>query len=173
MENDLALATVQYLVAVSFLQSRSWAYAPAVEVARQAARYDELIIGSSLIHCALFGRSRDEAARAHSVLRYVQKFRGTQVYAGGQMVQNIHTVTRILQCYLNSCACSDPAAYCSFVFQGYIIPCRQLDQGWIIFDSRIPATPAAQVEAAAVRRGVNWCPVFQVQNVHQITSHEK
>lgn len=156
---DLALASVQALVAISFVRSSAMTYQPAVEIARQAMQYDELSIGRSLVHCAVFGRSKDEAARAYSCLRYVARQKGTTCYAGGQIVQNKNFVSSTLQCYLNACACSDPAAYCCYMHQDIIVPCQQL-RHWFHFDSRLPSCAAAQLEAAAIRRGVNWCPAF-------------
>lgn len=109
---DIVIASLDSSIAVVFSKSRGAGYDAAVNFARQAARYEENQVGSSLFHFAAFGRSREQAALALALVRNLRGVKGLQVLAGGKLLQESHRVEAVLSCYLDSSSLDDPRAHC-------------------------------------------------------------
>ena len=80
--------------------------------ARQAARYEEAEIGKTLFHFAAFGRSRDQAALALTLVRNLRGNKGLQVVAGGKLTQDAFRAEAVLECYLEASGLPDHRAHC-------------------------------------------------------------
>jgi len=109
---DLIRASLEGSVATVFPKSRGSGYDAAVNFARQAARYEEAEIGKTLFHFAAFGRTRDQAALALSLVRNLRGTKGLQVVAGGKLTQDAFRAEAVLECYLEASGLPDPRAHC-------------------------------------------------------------
>jgi hypothetical protein len=186
---DLVSASKEHLIAVSFPKTRCATYDAAVNVAKQATQYDEHVIGKSLYHYAAFAKTREQALKAFSVLRYLGTIKGLEVYAGGKLFQKRTDFDRVLECYTEASACDNPAAHChvmvpvdhlkqifpsssSYVFslseftkpqdQQVEFPCRYLRLRNFRFQPGHSASQAEQFQAGAVRYGCDWCPNLEI-----------
>jgi hypothetical protein len=168
---------------VVFSQSTSPAYAMAIEFARGATKYGEVLLGKKLSHAAAFGRTREQAARASALLKITIGWKGTQIFtsAGGA---NPYHIIEVLDCYQQSLSVSEPKTHCQVVHLDvyrteetyYIVPCRHL-QGWfhsVIEDQNFyPSKLSARAEALAVRKGCSWCPHFNASETRAFSPAEK
>lgn len=109
---DIIKASLTGSVAVVFSKTRGSGYDAGVNFAKQAEKYDEATIGSTLFHFAVFGRTREQAALALALIRNMRSTKGLQVIAGGRMLQDWPRVETILTCYLNASALQNPKAHC-------------------------------------------------------------
>jgi len=189
---DLVGASIEHLMSVSFPKSRSSSYDAAVNVAKQAILYDEQILGKSLYHFAVFGKTREQALRAFSVLRYLGNIKGLEVFAGGKRFQKQSDFEKVLECYIEATACDNPDAHChvmvppdhlqqsfsrsvSFTVslddladidkpevQLVEFPCRYLRLRNFRYQPGHSASESEQFQAAAVRYGCDWCPNLKI-----------
>lgn len=109
---DLIRASLEGSIATVFPKSRGSGYDAAVNFARQATRYEEAEIGKTLFHFAAFGRSREQAALALSLVRNLRGTKGLQVVAGGKLTQDAYRAEAVLECYLEASGLPDPRAHC-------------------------------------------------------------
>lgn len=109
---DLIRASLEGSIATVFPKSRGSGYDAAVNFARQATRYEEAEIGKTLFHFAAFGRSRDQAALALSLVRNLRGTKGLQVVAGGKLTQDAYRAEAVLECYLEASGLPDSRAHC-------------------------------------------------------------
>lgn len=190
---DLVGSSIEHLMSVSFPKSRSSSYDAAVNVARQAILYDEQMLGKSLYHFAVFGKTREQALRAFSVLRYLGSIKGLEVYAGGKRFQKQSDFEKVLECYIEATACDNPDAHCHVMVppdhlqQSYSravsftvdlddmpdigkpeeklveFPCRYLRLRNFRYQPGHSASKAEQLQAGAVRFGCDWCPNLELK----------
>ncbi|MEQ1663205.1 MAG: hypothetical protein ABL877_10975 [Thiobacillus sp.] len=187
---DIVSATMAGSVGAIFPKSRGSGYDAAVNLARQAEHYGETTVGKTLFHCAAFGRTREQVARARLLIRNTRGANGLQVIARGRLVDWAQ-VSRVLDCYLTAAALDDPRAHCvQMVAAGMLersgelpssitmsidlsaprwfrsapetvpFPCRYLLERQFRYQSGHPASRGAQLMAGAVREGCDWCPCF-------------
>lgn len=109
---DLIRASLEGSIATVFPKSRGSGYDAAVNFARQAARYEEAEVGKTLFHFAAFGRSRDQAALALTLVRNLRGTKGLQVVAGGKLTQDAFRAEAVLECYLEASGLPDHRAHC-------------------------------------------------------------
>lgn len=108
-------ASLQHPLVVVFPKTRSASYAAAVVLAKQANLYTDTDAAGSLFHVAGFGAENEQAARALSLVRFMRSIKGFQIYAGGKLLQDWARVESVLECYLESAACTDRRAHCQMV----------------------------------------------------------
>ena len=99
-------------LACRFPASRSQAYPSALAVAKSAQHYAETGQGKALLHWCGFGRTRDQLARALSVVHATYTIKGFELYAGGQLLAECHKAMHVLRCALQAEASEDPRAHC-------------------------------------------------------------
>lgn len=109
---DLIRASLEGSIATVFPKSRGSGYDAAVNFARQAARYEEVEIGKTLFHFAAFGRTREQAALALTLVRNLRGTKGLQLVAGGKLTQDAFRTEAVLQCYLEASGLPDHRAHC-------------------------------------------------------------
>lgn len=210
MSNELAtkpgtLQTVDWsldgLMAIVLPKSRSTAYPAALALAQAADHYIEQAAGKQVYHLAGFGRSHAQAARALELLRLARPLKGVQVFMRGALHVDLWQLDKVLKCYLQACAATDPRAHCMVVVdeptvvavgggvrepvvrpidvprldaigdwlarqpkwqepRRLVFPCRHLLHRNFRFQPDHPAGRAAEIQAAAVREGCDWCPFF-------------
>lgn len=185
---DLIKDSLANLLGVSFGKSSSPSYPLAVSVAQGAKMYEELKLGSNIVHMAIFEKNRDGAARAMSLLQYISEWKATQIYGGGKLLQNYYRISEVLRCYLAATACDDRRAHCHKVIDDphykpprvtgftvsfepnyetrkvivdrYIFPCSLLNQHISHKPIEHPSNPIHQIQAAAVNESCDICPYF-------------
>lgn len=109
------------------------------------------------------------------------------LFANGRVQRNKHALLNTLDCMAVASRCKDHRAHCHQILEDpfeeterpigltfsifnvseesdepkefWTLPCKMLD-GFVKFDRRLKANPAAQLDAAAVARNVNLCPFF-------------
>lgn len=106
------------------------------------------------------------------------------LFANGRVQKNKWAFLNTLDCMVVASKCKDPRAHCHMIIddpfgetlraaklkisldksedadsEQWVLPCQQLD-GFVKFDRRLKADPAAQLDAAAVKRNVHTCPFF-------------
>lgn len=193
---DLIRASLEGSIATVFPKSRGSGYDAAVNFARQAARYEEAEIGKTLFHFAAFGRSRDQAARAHGLIRNLRNATGLQVIARGRMIDWARAL-HVLDCYLVATGVPDWRAHCvemvpaKMLERGPLVssvsididlsapnwfrsapetvpfPCRYLLERQFRFQPGHPASKVDQMRAGAAKDGCDWCPFFLKEEEQQ------
>lgn len=193
---DIIKASLTGSVAVVFSKTRGSGYDAGVNFAKQAEKYDETTIGSTLFHFAVFGRTREQAAIALALIRNMRSVKSLQIIAGGKLLQESSNTEAVLSCYLDSAALDDPRAHCvEMIHDSHLVdrflsspdssslvvsldieflrrsnrterlvafPCRYLRwQRGFKFQPGHPSSPKAQLQAASVRCGCDWCPNFK------------
>jgi hypothetical protein len=109
---DLVKASVEHLVAVTFGKTSSPNYHLAVNVSIGVALYEELTIGKKIVHCVVFGKTKEDAGRALAVLNYISGWKTAQVFTGGKYNNSTWEVIGVLECYMKACSCKDYSAHC-------------------------------------------------------------
>lgn len=195
---DLIQASIDHLIAISFPKSSSTLYPLAVNIAQGASLYDEIPLGSRLVHLVVFTRTREDAGRARSLIQYTSGWKGVQIFAGGKLIQNTWQVTQVLECFLEASACKDWTAHCHRVIDDPYVnnPDEQslsftitmsdkphfkeaipIDRyifpcsflnGRFKFQTDHPAKPEDQIQAKAVESGCDWCPYFDPSQYRKI-----
>ena len=181
---DLIRDSIEYVVAVVFPKSRSSGYSAALNIARQACKFDDANINGALFHCAVFGKSPDQIALALAIVRYLAGLKGTEFYARGKIIIERHRIESVLSCYTSACACEDSRSHCNSVvpdpflkqeFKGlsfdlmddmaprseYLMPCTFLTKyGAVKMHIKHPSSPQNQLQALGIKYGCEWCPNF-------------
>lgn len=176
----LASLSEGWLLVVAFPRNRSPSYAIAKHLVSQASGHQDLSAGKTIMHVGTFGRSAPQAEAAISLLDYLDEIKGVQVYAGGRLRPDHEAVAVVLRCFLNSETAADRSAYCHqaiddpfpvradldisrFSLDGarrYLFPCSFLLRHGFAIDGDHPSTPQTQIQAAGIRAGCDWCPMF-------------
>jgi hypothetical protein len=180
---DLIRDSIEQVLAVSFPKSKAAGYAPALNLAQQADKYEEVELSGSLFHYAVFGRSKEQVGRALALTRYLQGVKATQFYARGQLILERNRIEDVLSCFMEANACNDHRAHCNKVITdpfiraeasglsfdlgdmrptaSYLLPCAFLTRyGAVALHNKHPASPEDQLQARAVKLGCDWCPNF-------------
>lgn len=186
---DLIAVSMTGSVGCVFPKSRGSGYDAAVNFARQAEHYGEQLVGKTLYHFAAFERSREQAARAHGLIRNLRSARGLQVIARGRMIDWARAL-HVLDCYLVATGVPDWRAHCvemvpaRMLERGPLVssvsididlsapswfrsapetvpfPCRYLLERQFRFQPGHPASREDQMRAGAAKEGCDWCPCF-------------
>lgn len=181
---DLIRDSLEHVVAVVFPKSRSSGYGAALNIARQAHKYDDANINGALFHYAVFGNSPDQLALALAIARYLAGLKGAEFYARGKMIIERHRIESVLSCYMSACACEDRRSHCNAVAPDpffkqevkgldfdliddmaptseYLMPCTFLTKfGAVKMHKKHPSTPQNQLQALGIKYGCEWCPNF-------------
>lgn len=154
---NLAPYSADILLIVVFPASRSKNLPIALGIAAGAKDYAEAKHEGATLHLAAFGREPDQVAKARSLLRIVGSWRGTQVFGGGRRMVSAYNADELLACYAAACSISPRVAHCHVGDH----PCRLLEAHTqtFFFGGR---SPGEKLAAAAVRRGVEWCPFLEI-----------
>jgi hypothetical protein len=129
---DLIKSSVEQLVAISFPKSSSQVYPLAVNIAKGAAYYDELIIDKKIVHLVVFSKTREDAGRAIALINYIKDWKATQIFAGGKLIRNSWKTVEIIECFLEACACKDWTAHCHYIVDNPFIE-KNEDEGRLSF----------------------------------------
>lgn len=179
-----------------FAKSTAQAYPLAVSVAQGANRYSEINIGKQLVHFAAFAKTKEDASRAVTIIKYLAGSKTFQVFCNGSPAKNWWRFQEVLECFLSACKCSDSAAHCHTILENpfdenkasrsfsiqislepkpikprlierYSFPCRLLQRGFR-FQLGHPSSPRDLIQAAAVSAGCEWCPNFRADDFKKV-----
>lgn len=114
---DLIADSLAHPLAIAFSKSGSPNYGAAVELAKLGTKYAEQGVGKTTLHMAVFAADRLHMSRALALLRYIEGWKSTQVYAGGKLLLSTHRVAEVIDCFLTAEACSDHRAHCCRVIR--------------------------------------------------------
>lgn len=128
-------------IAITFPKSRSASFEMGLAAARLAENYAEGLIGSSFLHCAGFGVSRDQLANALVAVRNLHRIAGFQAFGRGSIIRESFKIERVLECYLTASACSDPRAHCVVVVEEERLYTRQREPVQMTVSISLGSTP--------------------------------
>jgi hypothetical protein len=162
-------------VAMIFPRSRAANFPAALAIARQASQYAEHPISGVPHHWAGFGRSREQVARAIALINLVRGIKGFQVFAGGVRADWAR-VLRVLECYLQSCSCTDWRAHCHVVVDGHRLESpgggvRDTLPSQIVTHSLRPAPGDGLSWAASAERETFPCRYLLQRHFHYQPGH--
>ena len=119
----------QHLLSLVFAKTASPYYRLAVNVATGACLYREHQLDKATVHVCGFARTPEDAARASSVIGYVQGWASTQIFVGGRLLtKNAYMVQETLRCYQDAGACDNSQAHC-FQISTNVMRHRQVQGG--------------------------------------------
>lgn len=105
-------ASIDALLVVAFGKSSSRSFPIALSIAQAASKYGVFEIGGSQLHLAIFGRTQEDAGRAHALLGLAAPWKSTMVFCRGQLLAKTSSVENVLSCYLDSFSCESQSAHC-------------------------------------------------------------
>lgn len=178
------------LIGMIFPKTTALAYPAMLALADRAMRHTETTDAGKRYHLVAFAHGLESALDAVSLLEHARKLAGVQVFAKGRPCRDVERVIEVLQCYCNAETCASTAAWCRQVirapirantqltasfeisphhqhpkFPMWLFPCRFLNESAFTVDPRHPEPYENQIEAGAVKRGCNWCPLFSPGNL--------
>lgn len=113
---SLCALSREYLVLVLFVNSRSGAFASAMDVASRAPLFVERDLESMKIYVSGFAPTSIGATDAMDLIHYARGWTGTHFYAQGRMVigslENAYYLESVLECYIESNLSDDYRAHC-------------------------------------------------------------
>lgn len=112
-QDDVFQLSRENLLVVVFAKTNSPYFALVVNIAKGASSYFETKLDKTSIHTCAFGRTPEQAARAISLLRYIESWATKQLFVAGRLVTNdINVVTATLDCYQTASHCTNHDAHC-------------------------------------------------------------
>lgn len=182
---DPFLASMDGLLVVAFPKANSKNYPFAVQIAESAERHAIVEINGQPMHVAAFGKTQLEGGRAATLLDYSSGWKGTLLFVKGRLLRDSYRVREVIDCFVQSCECTDIKAHCHEVVNDprfsryyddsndrkkidrYIFPCKHL-LPWMNFDSKHPSSHQDQIQAAGVKHACTVCPNFRPQDFVKI-----
>lgn len=101
------------LIVIVFAKTNSPYFGLVVNIAKGASTYHETKLDKTSVHTCVFGRSPEQAARAITLLRYVESWATKQLFVAGRLVtSDVQAVLATLECYQLACHCANADAHC-------------------------------------------------------------
>ena len=101
------------LIVIVFAKTNSPYFGLVVNIAKGASTYHETKMDKTSVHTCVFGRSPEQAARAITLLRYVESWATKQLFVAGRLVTSgVQAVLATLECYQLACHCANADAHC-------------------------------------------------------------
>lgn len=193
--NAFQLSRDNLLVAV-FAKTTSPYFALAVNIAKGATHYFENSVDKSPVYTCVFGRTAEQAARAIALLRYIDSWATRQLFVAGRLVtQDVGTIMNTLDCYQTASHCTNTDAHCLLFIdepfqqqrqygggvgfsisltsdenrpkpKRFVMPCK-LAFAHERLSRDHPTSWEDQVQAIAVKKTVDWCPLLDLTKFRQ------
>lgn len=186
---DVLKLSKRCLVIVVFREAKSQNVDAAISLARSALNYTQAKVGKETAHAAAFERTASSAARALSLLNLVTNWSSTQVFAGGRLQTRLGDVLATLACYQEAEHCETADAHCLVLRDGlfddyryrwmaqlaedqqpwrkrFVVPCS-LAHGRCSIVRDHPVEWGQQLQAIAVKKSTDWCPLFSMSKFRQ------
>lgn len=183
---DLIEDSRSYLMTAVFGKTNSYAYPLAINIARQAAKYDEFMVGKTLTHIACFEKNVAGAEKAAVLIKCILGWKGSMVLVNGRVLNDYWMGSMVLHCYLKGASCNDQRAHCNVIVDSpykdafeemnllpdgvhevaskYILPCKMIigEYRQVKFHPCHPSAIEDLMQAEAINMGVDFCPMFDV-----------
>ena len=170
---DLISESQNHLLVITFPRTGSNFYSVVVELAEEASGYEETTVGNKPFHRVLFSKDPDQAKMALNILDYMQGWSGKRIYGRGRNILSFWDVYRMLECYIEACACKDYKAHCIEMTDGpdlrnepdsdrYTFPCSRLHRTFHWHRDH-PSSPQDQIQAAGIKTALDLCPFFDAK----------
>lgn len=186
---DVLQLSKRFLVIVIFQEAKSQNIGAAVSLARSALNYTQATVGQGVAHAATFERTAVAAAKALALLNLVANWSSTQVFAGGRLQMKVGDVLATLACYQDAAHCETADAHCLVLRDGlfddyryrwvaqlaedqqpwqkqFVVPCS-LAHGQCTIVRDHPVDWGQQLQAIAVKKSTEWCPLFSMSKFRQ------
>jgi hypothetical protein len=178
-------ASMGSLLVVAFPKTNSKNYAFAVQIVESAERWAIVEINGQMMHVVAFGKTQLEGGRAATLLDYSLGWKGTLLFVKGRLLRDSYRVREVIDCFVQSCECTDIKAHCHEVVNDprysryyddsydrkkidrYIFPCKHL-LPWMRFDSKHPSSYQDQIQAEGVKHACTVCPNFNPRDFVKI-----
>lgn len=181
-------ASMGSLMVIAFPKTNSKNYQFAVKIAESAERYAVVEINGQSMHVAAFGKTQVDGGRAAALLGYTRGWKGTLLFVKGKALRDSYRVQEVIECFMQSCECSDIKAHCHEVVNDpkysphyspyeyptgkrkidrYIFPCKHL-LPWMHFKEDHSSSYQDQIQAMGVKHACTVCPNFRPQDFVKI-----
>lgn len=203
-QDDVFQLSRENLLVIVFAKTNSPYFSLAVNIAKGASSYFETKIDKTSIHTCAFGRTPEQAARAISLLRYIESWTTKQLFVAGRLVTSGTSIAiATLECYQAASHCNNHEAHCLLLVdepfiqprqhgsvammtiriampgddfpsgnqspakpKRYVMPCR-LGLAYEKIENDHPASWQDQIQAIALHKEVDWCPLFDLSKFRQ------
>jgi hypothetical protein len=108
-------ASLDSLLVIAFFKSRASSYPLVVGIAETASQYGLFVIDGKPMHVAVFGRNQSDAGKASAIIWYTLGWKGILLFSRGKLIPNGYPVLEVINCYSESCLCTDKRAHCHAV----------------------------------------------------------
>lgn len=190
--------SLRFPLVVAFSKSRSSGYQTAVQNAQMLSEYRESADGKSIQHYCPITASREEFARAATIIHALHGSKSLEVYINGRPVLYLRDVIEVLECFLTAKACRDPKAHCHIihnegepyganpnisvtiyseeppktglpqVIPRFVFPCSHLYRQFR-FTPEHHSSMTDKIQAAGVKCGCQICPLFKPDDFMEIS----
>lgn len=110
---DVFQLSKENLIVIVFAKTNSPYFGLVVNMAKGASAYHEIKLEKTSIHTCVFERSPEQAARAITLLRYVESWATRQLFVAGRLVtSDVQIALATLECYQQACHCANADAHC-------------------------------------------------------------
>ena len=174
-EIDLIADSLKHPLAVAFNKSNSSNYFAAVEAAKYAHKYTEVVQGKAVMHMAVFAADRVQLLQALHLLRYIKNLKSTRIFTDGQLQFSSHRIENVINCYQTSLGCHDRRAHCYKIVdesnKKYLIPCAQVavyGGSAAVREGFFGASIVDKLQAIGMQRGCTWCPNFKPSDFRKL-----
>lgn len=114
--DSLSSLSLEFLVIVLFVNSRSDVFPLALDVAKQAPLFATRDLEAMRLFVSGFRPTFEGATQAMDLIHYVRGWKGTHFYARGRMIigemEQAFFLEAVVKCFADSCATQDFRAHC-------------------------------------------------------------
>lgn len=165
---------------VAFSKSASPNYLRSVELAKKATAYAEIEEMGRPRHFAGFEMKPGAISDALDLMRLCRGIKGYNLFLNGVPIHDTFIAETAMQCFLNASRCADTKAHCNIVIKNpfaddldkqglFLAPCAHL-VNWSAMKLYLshPSKPQAQIQAEAVKKGCDWCPLLKIDDFRRL-----
>lgn len=143
---------------IVFAKTTSPYFGLAVNIAKGASLYHEAKLDKTTIHTCAFGRSSEQAARAITLLRYIESWATKQLFVAGRLVTcSVIEIQATLECFQIASHCTNSDAHCLALTDEVFSSDAQNTPGGMIIKIIMPGEPTPKVELPKPKRFIMPC----------------
>lgn len=197
-DSAVAKQTKDFFCAIRFDSNKKANFEAVVKMCKKASFFAEEIVGKKSMFLVGFAATKAETKLASVVTSELHSASWKYtLFANGRVQKNKWAFLNTLDCMAVAADCKDHRAHCHKILENpfdvpsgsmtvsfggpaekepppelWLLPCAELD-GHVNFDKRLLADPAAQLDAAAVKRNVHRCPFYRPEDFKKIEQVEE
>lgn len=154
---------------------------------QQADSFAELDIYNTKYFASVFSLAPNQIPLLCSIIEMAKGWKGFHLFFNHRLINN-HTATlRTLECYFQALQCNDTKAHCNIIQyewggfgvsmgffnqesqkSAWLIPCQKLTHFYNRVDSRHPSSTIDQIQAMAVEKSCDWCPLLDLHGFKKL-----